>query len=116
MAKKVSTPGSPIGYASAAVTGYEPPPVRDNNPDGPSNLPNHDLYAYRRDDLYGKRICLPDNIGKGESMADGDVCVNTADGVSHSRGENGQQYAWGTPQSGRWGKNEGWSGGNLTGN
>lgn len=114
--KKVTTPGSPIGPVGAAVEGYEPPAVRDNNPDGPSNLPNHEFYAYRRDDLYGKRICFPCDIGKGESAQDGDAVTNTPDGVSRSRGENGQQYNWGEGQSGKWNENEDWKGGNLTGN
>lgn len=114
MPKKLVTQGSPIGYGNAAVVGDEASTVRDNNPDGFSNLPNHELYAYRRDDLYGKRICFPNDIGKGESMADGDVCVNTADGVSHSKGKGHPQYNWGGGQSGKWGDNE-FDGGNMTG-
>lgn len=113
--KKISTQGSPIGYAGCAVIGNEPPPVRDNNPDGPSNLPNHELAKYRRDDLYGKRICFPNDIGKGESSGGDDVNVVTANGISRSRGESGLQYNWGRGLSGKWNENEDWDGGNLTG-
>lgn len=113
--KKISIPGSPIGYASAAVIGSEPPKPRDNNPDGPSNLPNNEFYAYRRDDLYGKRICFPNDLGKGESAADGDAVTNTANGVSRSKGKGKMQYNWADEnQSGAWGDND-FSGGNLTG-
>lgn len=112
--KKASTPGSPIGYVGAAVVGSEPTPVRDNNPDGPSNLPNHEFYAYRRDDLYGKRICFPNDIGRGESLAGGDVTVNTADGVSHSKGKGKPRYNYGDQQSGKWGDNE-FDGGDMSG-
>ena len=48
-------------------------------------------------------------------MADGDVCVNTADGVSHSKGKGKMQYNWADEQqSGKWGDNE-FDGGNLSG-
>lgn len=114
--KKTSTPGSPIGYVGAAVEGNEAPAVRDNNPDGPSNLPNHEFYAYRRDDLYGKRICFPNDLGRGESADGYDSVTNTPDGIQRGQGENGQQYNWGKGNSGRWNRNEGWPGGNLTGN
>lgn len=113
--KKASTPGSPIGYVGAPVIGSEPAPVRDNNPDGPSNLPNNELYAYQRDDLYGKRICFPCDIGKGESAADGDAVTNTANGVSRSKGKGKMQYNWADDnQSGAWNDND-FDGGNLTG-
>lgn len=114
MAKKAIQTGSPIGYGATPSVGSEPLPVRDNNPDGPSRLPDNELYAYRRSDLYGKRICFPCDIGKGESMADGDVCVNTANGVSHSKGKGAMQYNWGENQSGAWGDNS-FNGGNLSG-
>lgn len=113
--KKISTQGSPIGYAGVDVVSDEAPTVRDNNPDGPSNLPNHELYAYRRDDLYGKRICFPNDIGRGEASNGDDVIVNTADGIANTRGERGLQYNFNKGNSGRWGKNRDWDGSNLTG-
>lgn len=113
--KKASTPGSPIGYIGAAVVGNEPPPVRDNNPDGPSNLPNHELYAYRRDDLYGKRICFPCDIGKAESAGGDDVNIINSNGIANTKGERGMQYNWGKGTDGKWNENKDWDGGNLTG-
>lgn len=113
--KKASTPGSPIGYVGCAVVTNEPPKPRDNNPDGPSNLPNDELYAYRRNDLYGKRICFPSDIGRGESAGGDDVNVITADGISNSRNKGkGMQYNWGEGTDGRWNKNDDWNGGNLS--
>lgn len=113
--KKEMQAGSPIGYGATATVGDEVPTVRDNNPDGPSNLPNHEFYAYRRDDLYGKRICLPNDIGRGEASNGGDVIVNTANGIANTRGERGLQYNFNKGNSGRWNKNRDWDGGNLTG-
>lgn len=113
--KKLSEPGTPMGK-DGTVSEYEAAPVRDNNPDGPSNLPNNELYAYRRDDLYGKRICFPNDIGKGESDGGDDVNVITANGISNAKNKGkGMQYNWGKGTDGKWNENEDWDGGNLSG-
>ncbi len=110
--KKISTPGSPIGYVGAAVIGSEPAPVRDNNPDGPSSLPIFGLDGTR----YPKgKMSFVNNVARGESCADGDVKVNTANGVSSSKGKGKMQYNWSDEnQSGAWNDNS-FGGGNLTG-
>lgn len=118
MAKKPANKGSPIGYGNAVPMEFETAPMYDNNPDGPSRHPDNELYAYRHDNLYGKRICFPCNIGKGESPQRPDVNVVTPDGVSNSQGQGkNAQYNWGNDLDGHWNENtKNWDGGNLTGN
>lgn len=86
----------------------------DNNPDGPSELPNFATAGYGYKD--SKRICFPCNVGEGESPNKGDVNVNTANGVSSSQGQgHNQAYNYWKGNSGIWNKNRDWPGGNRTG-
>lgn len=113
--KKTSEVGSPIGYAAVPVVGNEKPTIRDNNPDGPSRLPDHNLagYDYNRG---LKRICFPDNLGRGEASDGEDVNVVNANGISNSKNTGrGMQWNWGPGLSGNWNRNDPWDGGNLSG-
>lgn len=113
--KKITEVGSPIGYAGCAIVGDVKPSARDNNPDGNSRLPDHNLagYTYARGP---KKICFPNDIGKGEANGGDDVNVVTANGISNSRNKGrGVQYNWGDGADGRWNKNDDWTGGNISG-
>lgn len=85
----------------------------DNNPDGPSRLPddeiNGEMYPKGKFDFVGL-------VAKGESPAAPDVNTVNANGVAKSRGQGKNcQYNYGEDVDGIWNKNSGWSGGNLTG-
>ena len=116
--KKISEVGSPIGYGACAVTGMEKPTSRDNNPDGPSRLPDHNLggYTYNTDRTGTKKICFPDDLGQGESSDGYDVNVQTANGISNAKNTGrGVQYNWGPGPDGIWNKNDDFEGGNISG-
>src|SRR5260221_6799 len=95
------------------IARYERPPVPDNNPDGPSNLPDDRLEGA----MYpAGKIAFADMVGKGESPNAPDVNTITANGVSRSRGQDkGRQYDWGNGTDGHWNENGDWEGANLTG-
>lgn len=97
----------------ASVGEYSPPPISDNNPSGPSNLPDDRLEGAR--DIKDK-FAFADLVAKGESPAAPDVNTVNANGVSKSRGQGKNcQYQWGDSLSGEWNENRDWEGANLTG-
>lgn len=105
MAKKKS-------YPIEAVMNYTPPPVPDNNPDGPYSKPDDDLNGCR----YAGKYSFVDKVAKGESPIAPDVYTETANGCSRSRDEGKNlQYNYGEGVSGKWNKNRDWKGGNLSG-
>lgn len=95
--------------------------VSDNNPSsGLLPIPDYSTdpaNGYSKSNVGGTdRFSFTALIGKGESPKDGDVNVNTANGVSNSKGQGfNQQYNWGKGNSGIWNKNDDWDGGNMTG-
>lgn len=107
MAKKKNYP------TTVYSVGYEQRVISDNNPDGPSELPNDNLNGC----LYsGNKVFFPDIVSKGESPEAPDVNTITANGVSKSRGQDkGRQYNWGTGTDGHWNEGGEWVGANLTG-
>lgn len=100
-------------YPTIAIGEYTPPPVSDNNPNGPSNLPDDRLEG----DPYPKgKFMFADLVAGGESPFSPDVNTVTANGVSKSRGQGDNcQYNYWEGNSGIWNKNRDWKGGNLTG-
>jgi hypothetical protein len=96
----------------AVMSSYTPPSMPDNNPDGPSNLPDYDLNGCR----YPKdKMSFPDMLAQGECKNAPDVIVQNANGVSSSQGQNkGAQNNW-SPDAGIWNKTDPFDGGNLTG-
>lgn len=92
---------------------YAPPPMSDNNPDGPYPLPDDNLNGCR---YRNGKVSFVDRVAAGESPNKGDVNMITANGVSSSRGQGKNcEYNWGESTDGRWGKNRDWKGANLTG-
>ena len=117
--KKVPVVGSALGYPSAAVDAFTPPPRSDNNPDGPYSKPSYasdPSRGYPSENIGGtKRFSFTELVGQGESPNKGDVYVNTANGVSSSKGKDkGCQYNWGDGEDGIWNDNK-FDNGNLTG-
>lgn len=108
MAKKKSYP--------VAMDAYEAPPVPDNNKaSGLLSVPDYSTdpsagnYTKGRFDFAGL-------VAQGESANIGDINVQTANGVSSSKGQGKNcQYNWVNGSDGEWNKNCNWSGGNLTG-
>src|SRR5689334_24428783 len=104
MAKKKDYPPM-IG----AAIEYAPPVISDNNPDGPSPLPDDRLEGDSR-----RKFSFTDLVAKGESPEAPDVNTVTANGVSKSQGKGHNcQYNWWKGNSGVWNKNEPWPGGNM---
>ena len=92
---------------------YDLPPRYDNNPDGPSPLPDDRLNGTRHPNGKFDFVNL---VGKGESPARPDVDTVNANGVAKSRGQGKNcQYNWGDDLGGAWNDNKDWTGGNLTG-
>ena len=116
MAKKKSqNVGSPVGYGPTAFDGNVKPTVRDNNPDGPSNLPDWGLNGYRGGPER-KQICFPEMRGRGESSDGDDVNVVNCNGISNAKNKGrGVQYNWGDGLEGKWNKNDDWDGANISG-
>lgn len=109
--KRKNVPIPTIG----AMNAYEPPPIPDNNPDGPYPKPNDNLNGCSR--YPESKMFFPGMVAKGESANAPDVQVQTADGVSNSfnDGERNLNYNFWNPIGGKWGKNRGWPGGNMSG-
>lgn len=85
----------------------------DNNPDGPSNLPNNDLDGCQ---YKSGKMFIPGFLDKGESPNTGDINLITANGVQSSKGQGkNSQFNWNKGTDGAWNNNEDWAGGNLTG-
>lgn len=88
-----------------------PYPIFDNNPDGPSNLPDFSLDGTR----YPKgKMSFVDAVAKGEAIDRPDVIVQTANGVSRSQGQNKGQQGNYSPDS-SWAESADWEGANLSG-
>lgn len=118
--KKITEVGASIGYPSVLAVGVGKLPVWDNNPDGVISLPSDSTdpaKGYTHHNVGGTdRLSFTAMIARGESRADGDVNVNTPNGVSSSKGQNkGAQWNYGEGQSGKWAENTPWDGGNITG-
>lgn len=113
MAKKPVIKGSPIGYGAAIPNVFDTPPISDNNPDGPSKLPDFDLDGTR----YPKgKMSFVNNVARGESPNKPDIFHVTPNGISSSNGKGkNAQYNWGGGTDGVWNKNEDFDGGNMTG-
>lgn len=117
--KKSAIVGSAIGYPSVPTRETVEPPKSDNNPDGPYAKPSYasdPSRGYPSENIGGtKRFSFTELVGQGESPNKGDVIVNTANGISSSKGKNkGCQYNYGNGNSGVWNDNE-FDNGNLTG-
>lgn len=107
MAKKKDYPVAigalPYGYTD----------ISDNNPDGPSPLPDDRLDGTRHPE--GK-MSFVNNVAAGESPEAPDVNTITPNGVSKSSGEGHNcQWNWWKGTGGIWNKNKPWTGGNMTG-
>lgn len=118
--KKLTDVGSTLGYPTPISMGDELAPDMDNNPAGVIPIPNYSTdpsRGYPSENIGGtKRFSFTELVAKGESRADGDVNVNTANGVSSSKGQNkGAQYNYCEQQSGEWGDNQPFDGANITG-
>lgn len=85
----------------------------DNNPDGPSNLPDDRLEGA----MYPKgKFAFADLVANGESPEAPDVNTVNANGVARSRDEGRNlQSNWEKDIDGIWNKNKPWKGGNLSG-
>lgn len=118
--KKVTIPGSQIGYGATVSEGDVKPKLWDNNPDGVLDLPSDSTdpsKGYTHHNMGGtERLSFTAMIANGESREDGDVNVNTADGIASSKGQgSNQQYNFDNGTGNIWNKNREWSGGNRTG-
>lgn len=118
--KKVTIPGSQIGYGATVSEGDVKPKLWDNNPDGVLDLPSDSTdpsKGYTHHNMSGtERLSFTAMIANGESREDGDVNVNTADGIASSKGQgSNQQYNFDNGTGNIWNKNREWSGGNRTG-
>lgn len=92
---------------------YTPPVIPDNNPDGPSPLPDYNLEGARS--MKGK-IPFSEWVAQGESANIGDVNIVNANGVASSKGQGyNQQYNWHKGTGGIWNEDREWDGGNRTG-
>lgn len=101
-----------------AIEAYEPTPRSDNNP---SYLPvpgyeTDPANGYRKSNPGGtERFSFTELVGKGECVNAPDCIVQTADGVSSSKGKDkGRQYTWGNGDAGVWNDTD-FDNGNLTG-
>lgn len=85
----------------------------DNNPDGPSNLPDDRLDGTR---YPAGKMSFVNIVAAGESPDAPDVNTVNANGVAMARGQGkNAQFNWGKGTDGIWNKNEPWDGGNMTG-
>lgn len=109
MAKKKNYP-----VAVSVIGASDGGSVYDNNPtSGLVDLPNGELNGcyYPKD-----KFDFVNLVAAGESQNRPDVYVATANDVASSQGEgDNPQYNYWKGTDGRWNKNHGWSGGNLTG-
>lgn len=104
MAKKKNIPISIVEYERT---------YPDNNPDGPSRLPDDELNGT----MYPKgKFDFVNLVAGGESPIAPDCYSVNANGVSRSRDEGkNQDYKWGDSTDGIWCKNKPFKGGNLSG-
>ena len=96
---------------SSPVMSFSSPTIFDNNPDGPSNLPNDDINGC----YYKKgKIFMGDAVAAGEGKKPDNALLQTANGSQYSRGQNPDQQRNWSPDS-SWSEDKEWKGGNLTG-